>query len=133
MATPLHQALRQFHAFLSEIHRNFPSLHNCRRHFSRSNETEDNDDVFTPPVYTKVCALFRRLHGSYEALKYGTLLDGLADLTGGIAESIPLQSIGGNNKCDDVVRSFLEMTSVVTCTVANPDVSHAILFNCAFY
>ena len=32
-----------------------------------------------------------RLHGSYEALKYGTSLDGLSDLTGGIAESILLK------------------------------------------
>ena len=33
------------------------------------------------------------LHGSYEALKYGSVLDGLADLTGGVAESILLKLI----------------------------------------
>ena len=36
--------------------------------------------------------LFSRLHGSYEALKYGSVLDGLADLTGGVAESVVLKS-----------------------------------------
>ena len=38
-----------------------------------------------------------RLHGSYEALKYGTLLDGIADLTGGISESITLKTNEINN------------------------------------
>ena len=37
------------------------------------------------------CSFFSRLHGSYEALKYGTSLDGLSDLTGGIAENIILK------------------------------------------
>jgi hypothetical protein len=32
-----------------------------------------------------------RLHGSYEALKYGSVLEGLADLTGGVVETLPLR------------------------------------------
>lgn len=57
-----------------------------------------------------------RLHGSYEALKYGTLLDGIADLTGGISESIPLKNEATN--CDAVIENLLKMTSVVTCKSA---------------
>lgn len=38
----------------------------------------------------------RRLHGSYEALKYGTALDGLADLTGGAAENLKLAQIASS-------------------------------------
>ena len=55
-----------------------------------------------------------RLHGSYEALKYGTLLDGIADLTGGISESITLKTNEINNY-DTVIENLLKMTSVVTC------------------
>ena len=36
--------------------------------------------------FKKKILIFFRLHGSYEALKYGTSLDGLSDLTGGIGK-----------------------------------------------
>ena len=37
-------------------------------------------------IFLKKYIHFFRLHGSYEALKYGTSLDGLSDLTGGIGK-----------------------------------------------
>ncbi len=61
-----------------------------------------------------------RLHGSYEALKYGTSLDGLSDLTGGIAESVPLKSdilTGGFS----LINSLLKMTSVILCKLDKDD------------
>jgi hypothetical protein len=56
-----------------------------------------------------------RLHGSYEALKYGSLLDGLADLTGGITESVAIRH--DPTTCGRLLTTLLEMTSTVTCTV----------------
>nr|CAD7572397.1 unnamed protein product [Timema californicum] len=58
-----------------------------------------------------------RLHGSYEALKYGTLLDGLADLTGGITESVSIRQ--DPTTCGRMLSKLLEMTSLITCTVQN--------------
>lgn len=58
---------------------------------------------------------FFRLHGSYEALKYGTLLDGLADLTGGITESINIRQ--DQTACSRMIAKMLDMTSIVTCTL----------------
>nr|CAD7397542.1 unnamed protein product [Timema poppensis] len=57
------------------------------------------------------------LHGSYEALKYGTLLDGLADLTGGITESVSIRQ--DPTTCGRMLSKLLEMTSLITCTVQN--------------
>lgn len=51
-----------------------------------------------------------RLHGSYEALKYGNLLDGLADLTGGITESLLITELGD----PQTLAALLKTTSVVT-------------------
>ncbi|KAK6627295.1 hypothetical protein RUM44_009772 [Polyplax serrata] len=59
------------------------------------------------------------LHGSYEALKYGTLLDGLADLTGGITESIHIRQ--DPTACGRMLNKLLEMTSLITCTVQSPN------------
>ena len=56
-----------------------------------------------------------RLHGSYEALKYGTTLDGLSDLTGGIAENVPLKSESTGSR--ELLSSLLRMTTVVLVKV----------------
>jgi hypothetical protein len=66
-------------------------------------------------IIKKLCINFFRLHGSYEALKYGTSLDGLSDLTGGIAESIPLKPDSTN--CFSTLGNLLKMTSIVLCKV----------------
>lgn len=50
------------------------------------------------------------MHGSYEALKYGNLLDGLADLTGGITESMLLSEFGEAH----TLGCLLKTSSVVT-------------------
>ena len=56
-----------------------------------------------------------RLHGSYEALKYGSVIDGLADLTGGVAESILLKNDPtGSGR---LLIELLDMTSVITANV----------------
>lgn len=55
------------------------------------------------------------MHGSYEALKYGTSLDGLADLTGGVSESISIHK-DPTRLCDTLTK-LLSMTSIVTATI----------------
>ncbi|XP_023016571.1 calpain C [Leptinotarsa decemlineata] len=75
-----------------------------------------NSDHFWPGLLEKAYA---KLHGSYEALKYGSMLDGLADLTGGITESIPIRQDAPS--CARLLHKLLDMTSIVTCTVQNPN------------
>ena len=77
-------------------------------------------------MHTYHLIFYCRLHGSYEALKYGTTLDCLSDLTGGIAESVNLKSSdeGGSNppppsNMTSVLHSMLKMTTLVTCKVAS--------------
>lgn len=60
-----------------------------------------------------------RLHGSYEALKYGSLLDGLADLTGGITENIQIKQDA--TACSRLLNKLLDMTSIITATVLPPN------------
>uniref|UniRef100_V9IEX8 Calpain-C n=1 Tax=Apis cerana TaxID=7461 RepID=V9IEX8_APICE len=73
-----------------------------------------HSDQFWPALLEKAYA---KLHGSYEALKYGTLLDGLSDLTGGITESIAIRQ--DPTACGRVLAKLLDMTSLITCTVNN--------------
>lgn len=61
---------------------------------------------------------YAKLHGSYEALKYGTLLDGLADLTGGITESVAIK-VDSNTIRPPLLHALLDTTSIVTCTINN--------------
>ncbi|XP_015127147.1 calpain-C [Diachasma alloeum] len=73
-----------------------------------------HSDQFWPALLEKAYA---KLHGSYEALKYGTLLDGLSDLTGGITESIAIRQ--DPTACGRALAKLLDMTSLITCTVNN--------------
>ncbi|XP_054168204.1 calpain-C-like [Oppia nitens] len=57
---------------------------------------------------------YSKLHGSYEALKYGNSLDGLADLTGGISEPIIIKD---TQRLMDVMSKLLSMTSIITAVV----------------
>jgi len=67
---------------------------------------------FWPALLEKAYA---KLHGSYEALKYGSVLDGLADLTGGVAESVLLK--GDPTQSGRLLVDLLDMTSVITANI----------------
>lgn len=67
---------------------------------------------FWPALLEKAYA---KLHGSYEALKYGTSLDGMSDFTGGIAESVSLRA--DPTTCGRLLAKLLDLTSIVTAVV----------------
>ncbi|XP_076040187.1 calpain C isoform X2 [Oratosquilla oratoria] len=75
-----------------------------------------HSNQFWPALLEKAYA---KLHGSYEALKYGTSLDGLSDFTGGISESISLRS--DPTTCGRLLSKLLDLTSIVTATVVSPN------------
>ncbi|KOC63877.1 Calpain-C, partial [Habropoda laboriosa] len=83
----------------------------------RGGEPRVKSRSYTSSWRSIVVETTRRLHGSYEALKYGTLLDGLSDLTGGITESIAIRQ--DPTACGRVLGKLLDMTSLITCTVNN--------------
>ncbi|XP_023329732.1 calpain-C [Eurytemora carolleeae] len=58
---------------------------------------------------------YAKLHGSYDSLKYGSVLEGLADLTGGVVETLPLRD--DPTLTGRLLLSLLDMSSLVTCTV----------------
>jgi len=58
---------------------------------------------------------YAKLHGSYESLKYGSVLEGLADLTGGVVETLPLRD--DPTLTGRLLLNLLDMTSLVTSTV----------------
>ncbi|CAD0193996.1 unnamed protein product [Chrysodeixis includens] len=70
--------------------------------FLQSHHTEQMWPALLEKAYAK-------LHGSYEALKYGSFLDGLSDLTGGITESIHIETMTAES-----LNSLLKSTSIVT-------------------
>lgn len=67
---------------------------------------------FWPSLLEKAYA---KLHGSYEALKYGTFGDALSDLTGGVAENIQIDK--NLNQTLSWLENCLRMTSIVTCKI----------------
>jgi hypothetical protein len=84
-----------------------------------------------PQCRVNALLLIHRLHGSYEALKYGTLLDGLADLTGGITESISIRQ--DPTTCGRMLSKLLEMTSLITCTVQTTSTQVSRCFCAEYY
>jgi hypothetical protein len=84
-----------------------------------------------PQCRVNALLLIYRLHGSYEALKYGTLLDGLADLTGGITESISIRQ--DPTTCGRMLSKLLEMTSLITCTVQTTSTQVSRCFCAEYY
>jgi len=84
-----------------------PTVSNRLVFISSARSTE-----FWPALLEKAYA---KLHGSYEALKYGSVLDGLADLTGGVAECLPLR--GDPTGSGRLLVELLDMTSVITANI----------------
>ncbi|CAH2035743.1 unnamed protein product, partial [Iphiclides podalirius] len=81
--------------------------------FMHSSHTEQLWPALLEKAYAK-------MHGSYEALKYGNLLDGLADLTGGITESMILSEFGEAH----ALSSLMKASSIVTACRLLQSITH---------
>ncbi|XP_013777811.1 calpain-C-like [Limulus polyphemus] len=71
-----------------------------------------HSNQFWPALLEKAYA---KLHTAYEVLKYGCAADGLADLTGGITETIDIRH--ESTACGRILLSLLSMTSLLTAVV----------------
>lgn len=65
-----------------------------------------------------------KLHGSYEALKYGTRSDGLSDLLGGVVECVNLKAMNNTEMLrPQQLKIHLETTSIITCIAVGSSTS----------